>query len=204
MSNNYNYAETVKQAQRRFCQRDLSAIPSLTGSTRGANGNLQLKFLTTTYEIDPTGKVMLSGREDTVPLTVKILLLHYLAQGSEQGIENKFISFKELPGGGIYIQPFTNRAIRPLVHIFGDNPPALWQAGAELGGTRANLGDASITLLPFPKVAVTLVLWGGDDEFPASGNILFDSSAAHYLPTEDYAVLASLLVAELKKVKPQP
>jgi hypothetical protein len=48
---------------------------------------------------------------------------------------------------------------------------------------------------------VTFVLWGGDDEFPPSGNILFDSSAPQFLPTEDFAVLASLLVAELKRAK---
>ncbi|MCL6560367.1 MAG: DUF3786 domain-containing protein, partial [Firmicutes bacterium] len=51
----------------------------------------------------------------------------------------------------------------------------------------------------FPLVPVTYVLWLGDDEFPASGTVLFDSTASTHLATEDYAFIAGMGVFELKK-----
>jgi hypothetical protein len=114
-------------------------------------------------------------------------------------LNGQFISYKELPGGGIYIQPFTNRAIRPMVQFFGQQPKRLLDVAERIGGIPEKHGDAGVTLTAFPKVPVTLVIWGADDEFPASGNILFDSSASKFLPTEDYAVLASFVVMTLKK-----
>jgi hypothetical protein len=201
MSKNYNYEVTLREAMRRFCEREIMSIPPLTGATVGKDGQLELKFLNRTYSIDSSGQVVLPPDQEEVPLTIKILLLHYLAQGSEAIVNDKFVSFKELPGGTIYIQPFTNRAIRPLVSLFGEHPTGLSAAGSKLGGVTAKLGDVGITLYPLPRVPVTFVLWGGDDEFPPSGNILFDSSAPQFLPTEDFAVLASLLVAELKRAK---
>jgi len=41
-------------------------------------------------------------------------------------------------------------------------------------------------------------LWEGDEEFPPSGNILFDASAGSHFATEDFAVLASVVVYALK------
>ena len=83
--------------------------------------------------------------------------------------------------------------------IFGGCPEKLVEAGEKLGGQRADAGDWAVTVHIFPKVPVTFVLWEGDDEFPPSGNILFDSSAALHLETEDYALLPGLAIFQMKK-----
>jgi hypothetical protein len=41
------------------------------------------------------------------------------------------------------------------------------------------------------------MLWEGDDEFPARGQIVFDSAAGHCLPAEDLAGLGGLLARRL-------
>jgi hypothetical protein len=46
-------------------------------------------------------------------------------------------------------------------------------------------------------VPVTLVLWGGDEEFPARGNILFDDTISGYLSTYDITVLCDAIVWRL-------
>lgn len=201
MSKNMNYEVTLKEAQERFSKKDLASIAELSGAVLNPDGALELCFLGQVYRVTPDGKVSLANDTQEVGLTAKILLLHYLAQAQGIPVRDKLISFKELPGGTIYIEPFTNRAIRPLVSLFGENPSELLTTGKKLGGEPAALGDISITVRALPNVPVTLVLWAGDDEFPPSGNILFDISAPHFLPTEDYAVLASLLVYELKSLK---
>ena len=44
---------------------------------------------------------------------------------------------------------------------------------------------------------MSIILYRGDDEFPAKANILFDDAAEHYLPTEDLAVLGEILAENL-------
>ena len=64
-------------------------------------------------------------------------------------------------------------------------------------GELADLGDASITLRPLPRLPLTVVLWKGDDEFTPEGSILFDGSVGSYLPTEDIAMLSGMVVYRL-------
>ncbi len=160
-------------------------------------------FLKKNYRVTyPSGEVYHPEEKD-VPLDTQILILHYLYHAEGVPLHHKWISFKELPSGQIYITPFHNRAIRPLIKYFGNNTSALIKAGLALGGEKKEFGDASVTIPVFPMVPVTYIVWEGDDEFPPSGNVLFDSSAPHYLPTEDYAVIGSKVVFELKKVAEQ-
>lgn len=157
-------------------------------------------FLRQDYYIHfPDGSVEMVGKKEEVDQTVQILLLHYLTHASPGQVQDKLISFKELPGGMIYVEPFTNRAIRPLVGIFGNNPSKLVEAGESLGGKRRNMGDAAVTVPVLPKIPITFVIWEGDDEFPPAGNVLFDSSAPFHLDTEDYALLPGLVLSEMKK-----
>jgi len=46
-------------------------------------------------------------------------------------------------------------------------------------------------------VWLAVVLYVADEEFPASANVLFDAAAAHYLETEDLAVLGGMLAGRL-------
>lgn len=164
---------------------------------------LAVDFLDAHYKVHyPSGSfeaVSVSDGE-LPPLSTQILILHYLANPSETLDTGKLISFKELPAGAIYIKPFTGRSIDPLVKIFGANPDSLLEVATRIGGQSNGLGDVGVTIRVFPRIPVTLVLWRADDEFPASGNILFDASAPLILPTEDYAVLASSVVFGLKRL----
>lgn len=200
-SKNMNYDVTLAEAEKNFCAGDFMLMADRAGAERVHEGQLKLKFIGQEYFVDEKGQISVAvGSEDT-SLAVKILILHYLVNAEGIPVQNKPISFKELPGGAIYITPFTNRAIRPLTVIFGANPAGLINTGKLIGAEPVKMGDAAIKVSVFPNVPVTLVLWGGDEEFPPSGNILFDISASAYLPTEDFAVLASMLVLKLKALK---
>ena len=163
---------------------------------------LAIDFLGAHYKVEyPSGNfVPVANTDGELPQATQILILHYLSNPTEVLDTGKLISYKELPGGAIYIKPFSGRSIDPMVRIFGSNPDRLLEVATSLGGQSNGLGDVGVTLRIFPRIPVTLVLWRADDEFPASGNILFDASAAAILPTEDYAVLASIVVFGLKKI----
>ncbi|HVJ47789.1 DUF3786 domain-containing protein [Desulfitobacterium sp.] len=195
-----NYDAAYETALTRFQQTSLEEIAQFSGYPV-VDTQIQVHFLGQQFTVEhPSGRFEPEPQlEGELPIFAQILILHYLANPVQTNVSGQFISYKELPGGGIYIQPFTNRAIRPMVQFFGEQPERILDIGKRVDGLPVKLGDAAVTLKVFPKVPVTLVLWGGDEEFPASGNILFDSSASEFLSTEDYAVLANFVVMTLKK-----
>ena len=188
-------------ALKKFRARSLEDIARCSGYPIDGNA-LDVEFLGSHYKVGyPSGNFeSVAISEGELPLGTQILILHYLSNPSEVLDTGKLISFKELPAGGIYIKPFTGRSIDPMVKIFGANPDRLVEVATSLGGQTNGLGDVGVTLRVFPRIPLTMVLWRADDEFPASGNILFDASAPLILPTEDYAVLASSVVFSFKKI----
>ncbi|AET70064.1 hypothetical protein Desor_4660 [Desulfosporosinus orientis DSM 765] len=197
-----NYSAAHELALKKFRACSLEEMASCSGYTL-KNNALQLEFLGQSYLLNyPSGSfepLQPSARE--LPVPTQILILHYVTNLSDIQEVGQLISYKELPGGSIYIKPFTGRAIDPLVRIFGSDPDSLLKVASHLGGYSNGLGDVGITYKVFSRVPLSLILWRADDEFPASGNILFDASASAILPTEDFAVLASTVVFGFKGIK---
>jgi len=109
------------------------------------------------------------------------------------------ITYKQLPGGMDYFPAFSQRAINPLVKRFGQTNDLLISKTAKLGGDKAEYVDASVTINAFSHVPINLVLWRGDEEVAANGNILFDANISDYLSTEDVAVLCETIARNLVK-----
>lgn len=189
------------KAKEEFSQFDATRMEKNSGlKFYPDRGVFEVSFLGRDYLVHyPEGGVE-AADGGNVPLENKICILHYLTHASDAGLEGKQISFRELPSGFIYVTPFTNRCIKPLVSIFGKAPEKLIPAAEMLGGRREEMGDFAVTIPVFPKVPITFVLWEGDDEFPASGNVLFDASAPAQLETEDYALLPGLAIFTMKKI----
>jgi len=130
------------------------------------------------------------------PETLYVLLAHYsLAKPIESA--GRLTKFRNLPGGYAYEEAFTKRAVSPIAETFGDKTEMLIEAAKSLSGIKREYGDSSVEIPALPKIPIVYILWKGD-EFPASATILFDTSASHYLPTEDIAVLAELTTARLR------
>ncbi len=145
-----------------------------------------------------TGEVQpFSSGAAAVSIHLQILFLHYLINARGTPLKNEWITFKELPGGQIYTGPYQKRTLHPLLQNFGAQPEKLVALAQTLGGQHSTFGDYAVTLYPFPRVPLVFVLWAGDEEFPPSANILYDASAADYLPTEDYALLPGLIIWEM-------
>ncbi|HHY25213.1 MAG TPA: DUF3786 domain-containing protein [Desulfitobacterium dehalogenans] len=196
-----NYSAAYDVALEKFRKATLEEISEYSGYPIDGN-RIKIIFLGQRFDVEyPSGQFHAEATlNEEISVPTQILILHYLVNRSPAIQTGQLISYKELPGGSIYIQPFTNRAINPLVKTFGSQRSNLIKVAGTLGGEEVSLGDAAVVLNVFPKVPITLVVWEADDEFPASGNILFDNSAGTILPTEDYAVLASQVVFTLRKL----
>ena len=66
---------------------------------------------------------------------------------------------------------------------------------------KLDLGDAAFAFDALPRVRVAAVYYAGDEDFPATANVLFDESASHYLPTDALAGVGSALVDRLTASK---
>ncbi len=130
-------------------------------------------------------------------------LLYYLSTADGAPLTGKWISFSELQDGRFYIQAFQGYTGQELARAFEDDRFAFEQAAQALGGVPHPLGDAAYIFQALPNAPLLAVYWQGDEDFPASCQILFDAAANHYLPTDAYAILGSFLTRMLIRNKPR-
>jgi len=121
----------------------------------------------------------------------QILWLHYLTSEGAGALAGRLCAFREFAGASFYEPKFAARALRPILKRFGRDPQVLYRAAEALYGARSTAGEIAVTLCPFPALPITYILWPGDDEAEASGQILFDASAIGWLSVEDLVVAAS-------------
>ena len=129
------------------------------------------------------------------------LLLFYLATADGAPPTGQWISFSELPEGRFYNPAFQGYTGQSLAQTFKNELPAFIQAANAAGGMPQPLGDAAFAFQALPRVPLLAVYWQGDEDFPASAQILLDASASHYLPTEAYAILGSALTRRVIKAR---
>lgn len=145
----------------------------------------------------PEVGVMPVNDQREISLPEQILILHYLLHASGEPLTGRTIDFRQVPEGGFYWSAFVSRAQKPLLSTFGHDLALYVKVAESLGGEPVPLGDAAARFMAFPRVAVTHVLWGGDEEFAPEATILFDEITPRYLPTEDIAALAGASVYRL-------
>lgn len=162
------------------------------------SSSFSVAFINGTYRVTfPEG--IITGPEGEVPVYLSIFILHYLATADGSPLSGEWISYRHLPGGEIYTEPFRRRAIVPFLKAFGTDPGSFVRAATALGGYGLEGGGTSMIIPVFPRVPLNFTLWEGDDELPPSASILFDAAAASYLPTEDYAHLPALIVEAMQR-----
>ena len=67
---------------------------------------------------------------------------------------------------------------------FSGRIPELEKAALRLGGTRVEKGDSSWEFHPIPQIAMRLIFWDADDEFPAQTQVMVDSGVTDYMHYE--------------------
>ena len=192
-----NYEIAYNKAVSILSEMDINIISSNSGAEIVDNGNskyLELVFINNKVRIfHPHVDIDYIERDDEISLWHKILILHYLVQAKGMPLSEEQITFRQLSGGTGYYPAFQNRSTALLLKRFKGNFADFIIAGERIGGIRDEYGDYSLIFRPFPNVKLTFVLWDVCNEFPAEGNIIFDSSIADYFTTEDIAVLCSII-----------
>ncbi len=158
----------------------------------GKEGRISLSLFNSRYVVEFPDLRITSSDKKVVSLVTKIILLHYLIKADGRPLSHQLIHYKEIPGGMLYAGVFARRAVEPLIPVFGQSPEAFLDAGFRLGGRKAEYGDVSFVLPALPRIPMTYIVWKGDEEFPATIQLLFEKSVEGYLSLEDIVVVSEM------------
>ena len=139
-------------------------------SESGDEEKITLDFFSEPHHISFPQIEFYSPSKKTVSLVTRILLLHYLIRADGSPMTGKWVGYKDIPGGLLYASVFARRVTDPLVRRFGRAAKWFKEAGIQLGGETAGVGDASFTLKAFPFIPVQYVLWEGDGRISSCGS----------------------------------
>jgi hypothetical protein len=166
---------------------------------RSESTSREVKYLSRRYLVSPdTAEVTYLEDKGQVSQREKIIILHYLTGTHKDAITGKLIDFREVPGGRVYYSVFEKRVCQPFLGIFAGEHALFTKAAEVLDGERIDFGDVGFRFTVLPEVAVSFILYQGDEEFPPTCKVLFDSSITQYLPTEDIVALCEDTVKELR------
>lgn len=129
-----------------------------------------------------------------------LTILQYLANTKGTTLMGKFLALSEFHAGGLAKGTSFDRimtVLRRIVCMTHRNPGS----AAKLGGTELHeKSDLSFLFSFLPRIPIKFNLWLPDEEFPASGKVLFDASAENDLQIEAAGTAAAICLSLLERV----
>ncbi len=195
------YLETLLEAQREFAKHDPQKMAEASGAEYDPRENvIRVLYLNKSYRVFyPEGRILAEEEPTNLAVEEKALILQYLSQAPGHPLTKRWISYSELPNGMYHDRPFKVEAVEPLAETFGGQPGKLLEAAQALGGSELKVGDLGVVIPVLPRILVAVILWVGDEEFPARANMVFDAVTPRYLSTAAVYVLGSILTKRLKE-----
>ncbi len=199
-------AEVSPEIWQDFEKQDPGEVSARTGAVF-RQGLYHLPFLERKLLIDPAGRqVQLDGAPGADPgFRVCLTALLYLLK-VEIAALGPPVSPLELPGGTTFFQERGPHSLpaAPLEARFGQDLAGFLSAGRRLQAEPRIAGDAALTLQVFPGVAVEVILWLADDEFPAQVSFTVPANLDRFWHLDAVLGLLDVATRELLKAAGRP
>ena len=194
-----------EQTRAAWAAADPARAAALAGCSLGPEGIPVTYFGRPHLVPHPEGEVVNLASGKPAHASIAIVLWHYLLTADGVAPADRWLTFRELPDGLFYSQAFAGHAEGLLAEKFGSDVEGFHRACSSLGGDRLTAApgaglappDAAYRFQAFPRLAIAVQLWEGDEEFPGRVQVLFDAHASHYLPTEDLSGVGDWLAHKL-------
>jgi hypothetical protein len=128
----------------------------------------------------------------------KILFARYLLEGKAVGTPTGFKTYRDMPWGEVYDTPFRGRCQMRLAGTFGTRPAAFAAACEKLGGTKLTSSALAYEICFMKDLYLQFYLWEGDEEFPASTQILFSDNFPDTFSAEDRVFVCEYILNRLR------
>ena len=132
------------------------------------------------------------------PLPTQTFLLRYLLEGKEVVATGKWLTFREMPWGELYITPYTGRVLTRAAFTFGTRVEAFKKAAQSMGAEELKHGDAGYQFNLVGDYSMQILVWAGDEEFPPNAQILYSDNFADGFAAEDRVVAGDILISFIK------
>lgn len=164
-------------------------------------------LLNTEYLVNISERNIYSNQSDSkgqeAGFLEQLCILAYLINAQDIPLADKLVAGNSLPGGQFFFKGQHALPKQKLEASFGNNPDVLYKASLQLNAKKCEFGDASISLNMLPRLPLTIVIWGRDEEFEARASILFDQTAASQLPLDALLGAVNLTIGALLKNAPE-
>lgn len=192
-------ARRLDESRAQLRARPLAQIAAHSGSTL-LGAQLQLDFLWRAYRIDGHDWIVVRADSgEAAPSFIEAIVLAYLAAADGTPPLQHWISFHELPDGQFYERAFRGYTGEELVRGLNGDIDAFQRAALQLHGRPIGLAEAAFAFQVLPRLQLAVVMYAGDEDFPAQARVLFEATAPHYLSTDGLAILGGQLVGQLLK-----
>lgn len=128
----------------------------------------------------------------------KILFLHYLLEGRKVGPASGFMAYNEFPSGDLYDRNFRARCVNRLVGTFGTRVDAFCAMCEKIGGHRIEGSGIAYEVEFMKNLFLKMIIWEGDDEFPASGQMIFSNNFGETFESEDRVVVCEYTLGQMR------
>ncbi len=132
--------------------------------------------------------------------SARIMAIRMIANGVAAKGTGKFLTYREVPWGTVYLQQFTGRCLMRLAFSYGNKLDQFREIMERMGATPLELGDVSYEFEFINDHYVRFILWAGDEEFPPSAQILFSDNFPLSFTAEDLAVVGDITIGTMKKI----
>ena len=132
------------------------------------------------------------------PLPTQTFLLRYLLEGKTVQSGGKWLTFREMPWGELYIKPYTGRVLTRAAFTFGTRVDAFKKAAETMDAVAVKHGDAGYEFTLVGDYKMQILIWAGDDEFPPNAQILYSDNFADGFAAEDRVVAGDILISSIK------
>lgn len=132
------------------------------------------------------------------PLPTQTFLLRYLLEGKNIKWNGQWKTFREMPWGEMYIQPYTGRVLTRAAFTFGTRIDAFRHAAEKMGAVKENHGDAGYEFELVHGYRMQILVWEGDDEFPPNAQVLYSDNFETGFAPEDRVVAGDILISTIK------
>ncbi|MGD2177727.1 MAG: DUF3786 domain-containing protein [Anaerolineae bacterium] len=189
-------APVVEQSKEILQRRRPGKLVMYSGCQQDADGSFRLAFFWHEYLVSAEDFTVRRAKDGQEPSSfIQSLILTYLATASGTTPSSHWIGFRDLPDGMFYAQAFRGYTGIRLVRQLEGGIEAFHRAAEALDGEPIEqVGDAGYAFAALPRLQIAVVYWRGDAEFPSQARVLFEDTAANYMPTDGLAILGSHLV----------
>ncbi|EFK11297.1 conserved hypothetical protein [delta proteobacterium NaphS2] len=135
------------------------------------------------FEVCPETSEVICLTDDTekVDPFLSLFIVHYLLTAKDIPITREWISVKDIPGGVGFFQGPHAIPTDLIEKQFVNRLDRFGHVCEKMGGMPLGMADKAYAFRIAPRIPVAVLLWEGDDEFPAESKLLFDRSISEHL-----------------------